>query len=184
MFGLFIVNLTGSRNTHYTLKGHHIYGDVCALNRHQSDRFSPMQPNYEVVWLLSTHTAHTCRCSSTCRLSAEMNNTWRKMTGGASGPANHWLAQLRIWLTDAERRLCMRVCLCVCVFMCISQGIPPSPALSGSSTAPLEECCSQEGRATSTPLIFYQQGGFIGLINSLFACVVCMRKEERGSCGV
>lgn len=27
-------------------------------------------------------------------------------------------------------------------------------------------------------LIFYQQGGFIGLINSLFVCVVYMRKEE------
>lgn len=65
----------------------------------------------------------------------------------------------------------------VCVW--ISEGIPHSPALSGSSTAPLEECCSQEGRATSTALIFYRQGGFIGLINWLFVCAVCMREEER-----
>ncbi|CAB1420565.1 unnamed protein product [Pleuronectes platessa] len=44
------------------------------------------------------------------------------------------------------------------------EGIPHSPALSGGSTALLEECCSQEGRATSSLLIFYQQGGFIAQV--------------------
>lgn len=69
------------------------------------------------------------------------------------------------------------VFMSVCLW--ISQGTPHSPVLSGSSTALPEERCSQEGRATSMLLIFYQQGGFIGLINSLFVCVVYMRKEEK-----
>lgn len=68
----------------------------------------------------------------------------------------------------------------VCVFVRLDL-YPPLPVLSDSSTALLEERCSQEGRATSARLIFYQQGGFIGLINSLFVCLCCVYEKRSES---
>ena len=104
------------------------------------------------------------------KLSAEINNTWwRSLIGGASGFVTLWLARL-------GNSLCLTVCACACVHVCVcsswfSEGIPQSPALSGSSTALLQERCSQEGRPNSSPLISNQQEGFIGLIKWLFAHV-------------
>lgn len=132
----------------------------------------------ETHTLTYTSVIRAYTCNSTHRLRGDINNTWwRKVIGAALGHVRYLLAQKRIWLTDAEQDVCF--CVCLNLF-----GYPHSPALSGCSTALLEEFCSQEGRATSTPLIFYWQGGFICLINSLFLCVMCFRKEESWSCGI
>lgn len=60
--------------------------------------------------------------------------------------------------------------VCVCLHL---SGCPTLPCLIRRLHG-LQERRSQEGRATSAPLICYRHGGFIGLINSLF-----MREEER-----
>lgn len=70
----------------------------------------------------------------------------------------------------SERLILSTVCVCVCLDL---SGCPTLPCLIRLLHG-LEERCSQEGRATSVPLIFYRHEGFIGLINSLF-----MREEER-----
>ena len=74
-----------------------------------------------------------------------------------------------------------RVCFCVCLDLF---GYPTLPCLIRLLHGTARGVLLSGGQATSTTLIFYWQGGFICLINSLFLCVMCFRKEESRSCGI
>lgn len=80
------------------------------------------------------------------------------MIGASSGHVELSLAPEEFGLTDAEQSVCSDVSG--------GGGLALPLALSGRSTALLEERHSQEGRPRSMALISRCQGGFIGLINS------------------